>query len=35
MFFLLVVNYNPPIFHGHENTEPYILDGAKNVPNFA
>jgi len=25
--FLLVVNYNPSVFHGHEDTEPYIFRG--------
>jgi len=23
--FLLVVNYNPSVLHGHEDTEPYIF----------
>jgi len=27
MFFLLVVNYNPSVFDGHEDTEPYIFRG--------
>jgi len=27
MFFLLVINYNPSIFHGHEDTESYIFHG--------
>jgi len=27
MFFMLVVNYNPSVFHGHEDTEPYIFRG--------
>jgi len=25
--FLLVFNYNPPVFHDHENAEPYIFHG--------
>jgi len=27
MFFLLVVNYNPSVFHGYEDTEPDIFLG--------
>jgi len=27
MFFLLVVNYNPSVFHGHGDTQHYIFCG--------
>jgi len=27
MFFLLVVSYNPSVFHSHKDTEPYIFLG--------